>query len=87
MKKLGVALVGCGRISDLHVLGYQDRPDASIVAVCDAKKRVPNKNARMGCSKVYKDYAELLRDPEIDLVELLVPHYCTVHDCAGGASR
>ncbi|NMB61588.1 MAG: Gfo/Idh/MocA family oxidoreductase [Chloroflexi bacterium] len=76
MKKLGVALVGCGRISDLHVLGYQDRPDASIVAVCDAKEaRAKQKTREWGVSKVYKDYAELLRDPEIDLVELLVPHY------------
>ncbi len=76
MKKLGVALVGCGRISDLHMLGYQDRSDANIIALCDAKgTRAKQKAREWGVPKVYKDYSELLKDPEIDLVELLVPHY------------
>jgi predicted dehydrogenase len=76
MKKIGVALVGCGRISDLHVLGYRDRSDAQIVALCDAKEvRAKQKARDWGVPKIYKDYAELLNDPEIDLVELLVPHH------------
>ncbi len=41
-KNYRVAIVGCGRISDLHELGYRGREDARIVAVCDTKR----KNAR-----------------------------------------
>jgi len=35
MEPIGVAIVGCGRISDLHELGYRNCSDARIVAVCD----------------------------------------------------
>jgi len=35
MKKVNVAFVGCGRISDLHYMGYKDRESASVVALCD----------------------------------------------------
>jgi predicted dehydrogenase len=71
-----VAIVGCGRISDLHRLGYRGREDARIVAVCDTKGRRAREKANdWGVAKVYTEYAELLADPEIDLVELLVPHH------------
>mgnify|MGYP001032881168 CR=1 FL=1 len=76
MNKVGVGIVGCGRISDLHALGYRDRNDAKIVAVCDSKKRkVKQKAKEWQVSRTYTDYGELLKDPEIDLVELLVPHH------------
>lgn len=75
-KPLNVAFVGCGRISGLHQMGYIGRDDAKIVAVCDTNERLAKKMAKeWQVPKVYKDYQELLRDPEIDLVELLVPHY------------
>ncbi len=84
-----VAIVGCGRIAALHQLGYRGRDDARIVAVCD-----PNfKHARLaaqqwGVERIYRDYARLLADPDIDLVELLVPHQLhalmTVQACLAG---
>jgi len=73
-----VAIVGCGRISDLHEMGYRGRADARIVAVCDAKRKRAREKARawgVETDKVYTDYHKLLADPEIDLVELLVPHH------------
>jgi predicted dehydrogenase len=84
-----VGLVGCGRISDLHELGYRGREDARIVAVCDRVKRRAREKARAwGVERVYTDYQKLLADPEIDLVELLVPHHLhaqmTVAACLAG---
>jgi predicted dehydrogenase len=38
VKQVRVAIVGCGRISDLHQLGYRGREDAKIVAVCDSRQ-------------------------------------------------
>ncbi len=76
MKPIGVGIVGCGRIADLHELGYRGRDDAKIKAVCDTKGRRARQRAKAwGVDKAYCDYEELLADPEIHLVELLVPHY------------
>ena len=76
MDILRVAIVGCGRISDLHVLGYHDRKDAKIVALCDNNySRLMRKANAWGIDKVYKDYKKLLEDDEVDLIELLVPHH------------
>jgi len=75
MKPIRVAIVGCGRISDLHILGYRDRDDARVVAVCDTNRRRARAKAQAwGVERVYTDYRQVLEDPEIDLVELLVPH-------------
>lgn len=76
MKKINVAFVGCGRISDLHYMGYKGREDASLVALCDSNEARAKAKARdWGISRVYKDFTELLKQPDIDLVELLVPHH------------
>ncbi|UCC64341.1 MAG: Gfo/Idh/MocA family oxidoreductase [Anaerolineae bacterium] len=89
MTPIRVAIVGCGRISDLHELGYRDCEDARIVAVCDARRsRARAKAEAWGVEKVYTDYHRLLADPEVDLVELLVPHHLhagmTVAACQAG---
>jgi predicted dehydrogenase len=89
MKTVGVGIVGCGRISDLHELGYRNREDARIVAVCDTNRKRAKSSAKdWGAGKVYADYEEMLTDPDIDLVELLVPHHLhcpmTVQAAAAG---
>jgi predicted dehydrogenase len=76
MNPIRVAIVGCGRISDLHQLGYRDRTDARILAVCDTNLTRARKKAReWGAEKVYTDYQQLLNDKQVDLVELLTPHH------------
>jgi predicted dehydrogenase len=35
MAQLRVGLIGCGRISDLHALGYENLPAVCLVAVYD----------------------------------------------------
>lgn len=74
--QVGVGIVGCGRISDLHQLGYRNLNEACIVAVCDTNgRRARDKAKAWGVSHVYSEYGQLLADPAVDLVELLVPHY------------
>jgi predicted dehydrogenase len=75
-KTLNVAIVGCGRISDLHQMGYVGRDDAKIIALCDTNEKQAKKKAKeWRVPTVYKDYQDVLKDPDIDLVELLVPHH------------
>jgi predicted dehydrogenase len=89
MPPIRAAIVGCGRISDLHQMGYRGREDACIVAVCDANRKLAQEKARAwGVNKVYVDYTQLLADPAVDLVELLLPHHLhaemTVAACRAG---
>jgi predicted dehydrogenase len=89
MNPIRVAMVGCGRISGLHQMGYKGREDARIVAVCDTNKSAAKKKAKeWGVEKVYTNYQQVLEDKDIDLVELLTPHHLhcsmTVQACQAG---
>jgi predicted dehydrogenase len=89
MAAIGVAIVGCGRIADLHELGYRGREDARIVALCDSRrKRAQERAQQWGIDHVYRNYQDVLVDPHVDLVELLVPHHLhaemTVAACEAG---
>jgi predicted dehydrogenase len=89
MNPIRVAIVGCGRISGLHQMGYQGREDARIVAVCDTNRSAAKKKAKeWGVEKVYTNYQQVLEDKDIDLVELLTPHHLhcsmTVQACQAG---
>jgi predicted dehydrogenase len=90
MKEIHVAIVGCGRISGLHQLGYRGREDARIVAVCDTNKSLAKKRAKeWEVDKVYASYDQLLEDKDIDAVELLTPHHlhCPMTVAAARASK
>jgi predicted dehydrogenase len=89
MEPIRAAIVGCGRISDLHELGYRERSDARIAAVCDSNRgRAKAKAKAWGVARVYTKYQQVLDDPDIDLVELLTPHHLhcemTVSACRAG---
>lgn len=76
MNPIRVAIVGCGRISDLHELGYRNLEGARIAAVNDIdRKRALSQAKAWAVDKVCSSYDEVLSDPDIDLVELLVPHH------------
>jgi predicted dehydrogenase len=89
MEIVRAAIVGCGRISDLHQLGYRGRAEARIVAVCDSdRERAEAKAAAWGVEKVYTAFEQVLGDRDVDLVELLTPHHLhcpmTVAACQAG---
>ncbi len=78
MDRLRVAFIGTGRISDLHALAYLDDERAEIVAVCDRNfELAQNRGGRWGVleERIYSDYHEMLALPEVDLVEILLPHH------------
>ena len=74
--KLKFVLVGCGRIATLHVPGYQNHPDAVLYGVCDKNvKRAEDFAREYSVGKVFSSYEDVLADPDVDAVELLVPHH------------
>lgn len=72
---LNVAIVGAGRIADLHAPGYMAHPDACIAAVVDRddlllRRRIEQWDAPSG----YSDYRNMLDDQRVQAVEILTPH-------------
>jgi len=76
MKKVRVGIVGAGLVSDSHAQGYLEHNDAEIVAVCDLNREIAELKAEMwGARKVYTDFDEMLRDSEINAVDIMTPPY------------
>lgn len=75
MKTVGIGMVGCGYISEVHaesikrVAGY----DARIVAVAAPSARRPAFQERHGITSGYDSYDELLADPAVDVVDICTP--------------
>ena len=76
-KPLKVGLIGTGGISRAHLLGYQEFPDkVKLTAVCDIREDAARQYAKdAGVEAVYTDAAEMLKDADIDAVDI-----CTIHD-------
>ena len=91
MDKINVGIIGCGRISDLHVPGYRRSPQARITAVCDTDRELAERRkAEWGAGDAYTDYRDLLAEADIDAVEILSPHNlheAMVIDAAGAGKH
>ena len=79
---LNVGVVGCGIIFPLNALGYQRTDRARIVALCDTNpaklsQRKQELEALPGAPLVrtYTEYADLLNDAELHVIEILTPHH------------
>lgn len=75
---LRVGIIGCGDISNLNVLGYIHSQDAELVAVADTDvKCAADKLERWGLRslKIYDDYKKMVDREDLDIVEILTPHY------------
>ncbi len=75
---IGVGIVGTGRISDLHAIEYLQSANGRIVALCDRDASLAEgRAAAWGVSDVAitDDLDELLARPDVDLVEILLPHH------------
>jgi len=77
-----VGMIGAGFVFHHHARGWLTHSDAEIAAVCDVvKARAKKKAGDLGVKKTYTSYDELVKDPEINAVDILLPHYLHA-DCA-----
>jgi predicted dehydrogenase len=86
-KKVNVAVAGLGFMGTTHLRAYQAIRQARIVAVCDAVRQPVNGvltsvqgNLNRGADlalglrvKVYREFDELIADPDVEVVDLCTP--------------
>jgi Predicted dehydrogenases and related proteins len=71
MKKIKVAIIGTGSISNLHMIGYKDLDYVEVVAACDInRERVENFAQKYDIPNVFTDYNEMLKMKDIDAVSV-----------------
>ena len=75
MKKLRVAVIGCGNISVMHLDSIVALDEAELVAVCDIKPERATVASKKYHTKAYLDYHELFEQEKPDVVHLCLPHY------------
>ena len=86
-QRVNVAVIGLGFMGVTHLRAHLNNPQARVVAVCGLT-RLPEKGVlrgvagnikksgdlRLGASvKVYREFAELLADRDVDLVDICTP--------------
>ena len=74
MKKLKIAVIGVGNISECHILAYLANPNVELYAFCDIDPvRLSEKGKLYGVSRLYTSEEEMLRAlPELDAVSVCV---------------
>ena len=75
--KFKVALIGCGVISDNHILSLKRLDSIDIVALCDIDVNKAGKKKdqhNLNC-KIYSDYIAMLDTEKLDAVHIMTPHY------------
>lgn len=74
-KKLKVGLIGLGGIANLHAGGWKETPHAELVAGCDVNTSVFDRwKTEHGLQRFTTDPAELINDPEIDVIDICSPN-------------
>ena len=75
LKKLRVGVIGCGRVSVMHLVSLTAIKEVEIVASCDIKKERADEVAKKYGAKAYYSYEEMLDNEKLDAVHLCLPHY------------
>jgi predicted dehydrogenase len=75
-KKVGVGLIGAGSIAEIgHFPSIAQIQEAELIAVCDpVEKYRENALKKWGAKAVYKDYQEMLKREDVDVVIVASPN-------------
>lgn len=73
-RKLRVGVIGCG-VGQLHLQGFAEDPRVEVVAIAGLDEDRCRELARtFGIPRVYRDYQDLIADPDIEAVTVAVPN-------------
>ena len=72
MKKVKFGLVGAGNVANYHMISLSSIAEAEITALCDVdKEKLKEAAGKFNIKKLYSDYNELLKDENVEVVEIL----------------
>jgi predicted dehydrogenase len=72
--KLGVGVIGCG-VGQLHLQGFAQDPRVRIVAIAGLdEERCRELAGAFGVQRIYRDYQNLIADPDVEAVTVAVPN-------------
>jgi predicted dehydrogenase len=76
MKDLGIGIVGLGWVAGAHIETFKHVTGARVTAISSRSEHEPaDLERRYGIPlRPYTDYAEMLADPEVDVVDICTPH-------------
>ena len=89
MEKLRVGIIGCGQIAQIMHLPYlMELPQYEIAAICDISAKVVNTVGEWyGVDNRYVEYADLLAQPDIDIVAILTMDHGDIAEAAAEAGK
>lgn len=74
-KVLNVGVVGVGGIAGAHFPGWRDSPHTEVVALADLdSEALTRAGEEQGVSRLYADPMDLIRDPDVDIVDICTPN-------------
>lgn len=73
-KTYGIGVIGAGFIGEYHAQAIGQLPNARLVAGCArSDKTVARFSQKFPQAKMYRDYADMLKDPQVDIVTIATP--------------
>jgi UDP-N-acetyl-2-amino-2-deoxyglucuronate dehydrogenase len=74
VKKLNFGIIGCGRIAYKHAEAIKKNEKANLLYVCDIiEERAVDYKNKYGAERYFTDYHEMLRRPDLDVVNICTP--------------
>ncbi len=87
---LGFGILGAGLVCPFHAKSIQEARSARLVAICDLDHARADKRAEEFETQAYYDLDDLLKDPEVDVVNVTTPnhlHHEAVLRCAAAGKH
>jgi predicted dehydrogenase len=75
-KPINIGMIGLGDISATHLEAYKNIPGLVVKAFADSNQSILLKKGSMyGITNLYPDYHFMLHDADINVIDVMVPHY------------
>jgi myo-inositol 2-dehydrogenase/D-chiro-inositol 1-dehydrogenase/scyllo-inositol 2-dehydrogenase (NAD+) len=86
MKAVKLGIIGLGYIGQIHLRNCLKLKNARVIAAADLSKKARNRAKELGVKRTFRNYEELLEDPEVDAVIIALPTHLHLQ-CATQAAE